>query len=39
VFDFVQPASPGGRLVGRAGQTGLAEVGEGYASIFGTMPG
>ena len=31
VFDFV-PASPSGRLVGWAGQAGLAEVGEGYAT-------
>jgi len=32
VFDFVQPASPSGRLVGWAGQAWLAEVGEGYAT-------
>jgi hypothetical protein len=32
VFDFVQPASPSGGLVGWAGQAGLAEVGEGYAT-------
>jgi len=32
VFDFVQPSSPSGRLVGWAGQAGLAKVGEGYAT-------
>jgi hypothetical protein len=32
VLDFVQPASPSGRLGGRAGQAGFAEVGEDYAT-------
>jgi len=32
VFDFVQPPSPSGRLGGWAGQAGLADVGEGYAT-------
>jgi hypothetical protein len=32
VFDFVQPPSPSGRLVGWARQAGFAEVGEGYAT-------
>ena len=32
VLDLVQPPSPSGRHVGWAGQAGLAEVGEGYAT-------
>ena len=32
VLDLVQPAGTGGRLGGWAGQAGLAEVGEGYAT-------
>jgi len=32
VFDLVQPPSPSGRFRGWAGQAGLAEVGQGYAT-------
>src|SRR5262249_61844636 len=32
MLDLVQPPSPNGRLVGWAGQAGLAEVGEGDAT-------
>jgi hypothetical protein len=32
VLDFVQPPGPSGRLVCWAGQAGLTEVGEGYAT-------